>query len=70
MAGKSSKYLSCIPAVKIFAFLDLDQNGTFFKGLELRNEISHPVTTHFVLSDGLFLKDDISKKIPLSIAVV
>jgi hypothetical protein len=24
-----------MPAVKIFAFLDLEQNGTFFKGLTL-----------------------------------
>jgi hypothetical protein len=25
----------CIPVVKIFAFLGLEQNGTFFKGLPL-----------------------------------
>jgi hypothetical protein len=24
----------CIPVVKIFAFLGLEQNGTFFKGLD------------------------------------
>jgi hypothetical protein len=26
VAGKSSKYFACIPAVKIIAFLDLEQN--------------------------------------------
>ena len=25
----------CIPVVKIFVFLDLEQNGTFFKGLKI-----------------------------------
>jgi hypothetical protein len=27
--------LQCIPAVKIFAFLELGQNWTFFKGLAI-----------------------------------
>jgi hypothetical protein len=31
----------CIPVVKIFAFLGLEQNGTFFKGLTLRSGLGY-----------------------------
>jgi len=38
----------CIPAVKIFVFLDLEQKLTFFKGLRLSQ------TTFFIMPDKIF----------------
>ena len=32
-----------IPVVKIFAFLELDQNGAFFKGLTLKGKVADEV---------------------------
>jgi len=65
---------TCIPVVKIFAFLGLEQNGTFFKGLTFlkRNDgfiiiLSQPklkeifAKRHFLPDFGVKLKFQSSK---------
>ena len=50
----NSRNTKCITVVRIFVFLDLEQNWTFFKGLDTESCLD----TYYFFYRGIFVKDN------------